>query len=87
MPFRCFKPSNLPEQLWFYLLIFLAYPALTISVYPIIAAVGASLAYSRSTVQREAGGLGHMATPNLRCPRNSKRRGCYASPKFFHTHH
>ena len=42
MPFRCFKPSNLPEQLWFYLLIFLAYPASTISVYPIIAAVGAS---------------------------------------------
>ena len=42
MPFRCFKPSNLSEQLWFYLLIFLAYPALTISVYPIIAAVGAS---------------------------------------------
>ncbi len=43
--------------------------------------------FSSRTVQREAGGLGHRATPNLRCPRNSKRRGCYASPKFFHTHH
>ena len=41
--------------------------------------------FSSRTVQREAGGLGHMATPNLRCPRNSKRRSFHKLQVLPHT--